>query len=372
MKYPKINDTIYFWFGANDTAGSGNDGASAVYDVRLGGASSSGAPTLSGNATLLTHANYPAGCYEVEIAVTVANGFAADGQYAVFSTLAVDAQNPTGFIGEFQVGPVQAILADGVAHGGTPGSSTATLALNNAWLRSNTSDAALHVTAKESAAITIDSSPGYTDALVELYASASTGGSYGGYALGIFGGGGDLSGGGAGPGIIISGGGSAGTDAGGDGIIIRGGAADPGVTVDGGTALRIEVNNPATTPGDAVKIRSFGFGKHDINLAGSGDMLGDLNGTVNGVGVYKKAVAVTKFMFAMKTSAGAAATGLTVTAAISKNGGAFAAVAGAVSELSGGWYYVDLTGTEMTADEVALKFTATGALQQDVKIRTQS
>lgn len=88
--------------------------------------------------------------------------------------------------------------------------------------------------------------------------------------------------------------------------------------------------------------------------------------------VYTKNVAVTGFMFAMVTSAGAAATGLTVAATISKDGGAFAAVAAAVAEVSGGWYKVDLAQAEMNADEIALKFTATGALQANVKIRTQS
>jgi hypothetical protein len=87
---------------------------------------------------------------------------------------------------------------------------------------------------------------------------------------------------------------------------------------------------------------------------------------------YKRAVAVTAFAFYMELTDGSPGTGLTVTATISKDGGAFAGVAGAVTEISAGWYEHDLTGTEMTADEIALKYTATGTKQRNIKIRTQS
>lgn len=87
---------------------------------------------------------------------------------------------------------------------------------------------------------------------------------------------------------------------------------------------------------------------------------------------YKRATAVTAFMFYMSLTDGTPGTGLTVTATISKDGGAFAGVAGAVTEVSAGWYKHNLTGTEMTADEVALKYTATGASQRNIKIRTQA
>jgi len=107
-QYATLEDTVYLWFGANDTAGSGNDGASAAYDVREGGATTSAAPVLSGTPDLLTHANYPAGCYEVVIAATAANGFAANKTYGVFCTLTVSSQNPTGFIGSFRLAPIPA------------------------------------------------------------------------------------------------------------------------------------------------------------------------------------------------------------------------------------------------------------------------
>jgi hypothetical protein len=78
--YHEIEDTVYFCASA--------------------------APVLSPTPSLLTDAGYPAGCYEVAVAATAANGFAADSTYAVFCTLAIDSQNPTGYIGSFTLSPV--------------------------------------------------------------------------------------------------------------------------------------------------------------------------------------------------------------------------------------------------------------------------
>jgi hypothetical protein len=98
-QHATIEDTVYFYFASNDTSGSGGDGATPLFDVREAGAAASAAPLLSGTPTLLTHANYPAGCHEIAVAATVANGFAADDTFGVFCTLAIDSQNPTGFVG---------------------------------------------------------------------------------------------------------------------------------------------------------------------------------------------------------------------------------------------------------------------------------
>lgn len=106
MQYETIENTVYHWFGSNNTAGSGADGSGAVWDVRLAGAAAGAAPVLSGSATLLTHANYTDGSYEIAVAATAANGFAAGSVYAVFCTLLVDSQNPTGFAGAFKLGGV--------------------------------------------------------------------------------------------------------------------------------------------------------------------------------------------------------------------------------------------------------------------------
>ena len=105
-QHATLEDTVYFWFAANDTSGSGGDGTTPLFDVREAGEAAGAAPLLSGTPTLLTHANYPAGCYEVAVAATAANGFAADDTFAVFCTLAIDGQNPTGFIGSCKLTPM--------------------------------------------------------------------------------------------------------------------------------------------------------------------------------------------------------------------------------------------------------------------------
>ena len=107
-QYAALDDTVYFWFAANDTSGSGGDGASPAADVRLAGAAADAAPVYSPTPVLLSHANYPAGAYEIAIAATAANGFAVNNTYALFCTLAIDAQNPTGFVGSFDLKPVEA------------------------------------------------------------------------------------------------------------------------------------------------------------------------------------------------------------------------------------------------------------------------
>lgn len=77
------------------------------------------------------------------------------------------------------------------------------------------------------------------------------------------------------------------------------------------------------------------------------------------------------FMMVDATDLNTPETGITVTATISKDGGAFAACTNAVSEVSGGWYKITLTSTEMTADSVAVKFTGTGCAQRNIAFRTQ-
>jgi hypothetical protein len=59
-------------------------------------------------------------------------------------------------------------------------------------------------------------------------------------------------------------------------------------------------------------------------------------------------------------------TGATVTVNISKNGGAFAAAAGAVSEVANGWYKVALTTADSnTLGDLAFRCTATSANDTD-------
>jgi hypothetical protein len=111
-QHATLEDTVYFWFASNDTSGSGDDGASAAAHVRLAGATISDAPILSPSPGLISHVTYPAGAYEVAVAATAANGFAAGNTYGVFATLAVDSQNPTGFIGSFSLDPIIANIVE--------------------------------------------------------------------------------------------------------------------------------------------------------------------------------------------------------------------------------------------------------------------
>jgi len=84
----------------------------------------------------------------------------------------------------------------------------------------------------------------------------------------------------------------------------------------------------------------------------------------------KKNVAVSKFPFYMELTAGGPATGKTVTVQVSKDGGAFATVSDTVTEISGGWYEVDLSATETNADTIAFKATATSCNQRNITFIT--
>lgn len=86
----------------------------------------------------------------------------------------------------------------------------------------------------------------------------------------------------------------------------------------------------------------------------------------------QKGVALSNFKFFMTDTADdiTAKTGLTVTAQIAKDGGAFATCSNSVSEISNGWYKITLTATEMNAAIVALRFSATGANTENITIVT--
>ena len=85
---------------------------------------------------------------------------------------------------------------------------------------------------------------------------------------------------------------------------------------------------------------------------------------------FAKGVAVTKFMVYMELTAGGAATGKTLTVQVAKDGAAFATIADSATEISGGWYEFDLSGTEMNANFVAIKITATATNQRNILIKT--
>jgi len=110
-QYATLEDTLYFGFVSNDTSGSAADGTTPLFDVRLGGAAASAIPVLSGTPDLLTHANYGPGAYEVAVAATAANGFAADSTYLVFVTVTADSQTPGACLGSFTLTPLATAAA---------------------------------------------------------------------------------------------------------------------------------------------------------------------------------------------------------------------------------------------------------------------
>ena len=85
-----------------------------------------------------------------------------------------------------------------------------------------------------------------------------------------------------------------------------------------------------------------------------------------------KNVALPDFEFLMVLSSDhvTGATGLTVTAQISKDGGAFANATNSVVEVSAGVYKIDWIQDEINVDTATFKFTATGADQRTITIFT--
>ncbi|MFH1241748.1 MAG: hypothetical protein V1689_05235 [Pseudomonadota bacterium] len=86
-----------------------------------------------------------------------------------------------------------------------------------------------------------------------------------------------------------------------------------------------------------------------------------------------KGVALSNFEFLMiQDDHVSVKIGATVSGFISQDGGPFAALTNAVSEVGRGVYKVNLTAAEMNADVITLVFTAGGADQRTVTIKTSA
>jgi len=334
MQYATLEDTVYLWFGANDTAGSGNDGASAAYDVREGGAATSAAPVLSGTPDLLTHANYPAGCYEVVIAATAANGFAANKTYGVFCTLTVSSQNPTGFIGSFRLAPIPANVTQwlGTAAAtptvaGVPEVDVTHLggaAQSATDLKDFADDGYDPATNKVQGVVLTDTVTTYTgntpqtgDAFARLGAPA---------------------------GASVSA----------DVAAVKSDTA--AILVDTGTTLDGKID---TIDGivDAILVDTA-----EIGAAGAGLTVITAK-TDNLPSGIKKNTALSAFEFVMVLTSDhyTAATGLTITAERSIDGGALGACANSATELSNGLYKIDLAASDLNGDVITLRFSSATA-----------
>jgi hypothetical protein len=86
----------------------------------------------------------------------------------------------------------------------------------------------------------------------------------------------------------------------------------------------------------------------------------------------KKNAALASFPFVMFDEDGNPATGKTVTAERSLDGAAFAGCANSPSEISAGAYKISLAASDLNADTVLLKFTATDCKTTFVQIVTQA
>lgn len=86
-----------------------------------------------------------------------------------------------------------------------------------------------------------------------------------------------------------------------------------------------------------------------------------------------KGVALAGFQFRMVLSSDGitGATGKTVTATRSLDGGALGACTNAPTELSGGLYTIDLSASDMNGTTVALRFTASGCIDSVITIVTE-
>ncbi len=86
----------------------------------------------------------------------------------------------------------------------------------------------------------------------------------------------------------------------------------------------------------------------------------------------QKNAAFNDLMFLMvdETDHATPETGLTVTGQVSKDAAAFGAVAGSIAEISNGIYAIDATAADMNADLLTFRFSATGADDTFITIKT--
>lgn len=99
----------------------------------------------------------------------------------------------------------------------------------------------------------------------------------------------------------------------------------------------------------------------------------DASGRIKVQSGIQKNTALTGFMLLMTDSTThAPKTSAAVTGTVSLNGGAFATLTNAVSEVSGGWYKVDLAAADVNADVVAFRFVASGADDSDISFKTSA
>lgn len=141
----------------------------------------------------------------------------------------------------------------------------------------------------------------------------------------------------------------------------------------------INANQGTTQPLNFTGIATSALVKSDmVDVAGSAVSTSTAQIGTNVVSVaaaasnIKKNTIVSNFTFVMTdATTNAPKTGLTVTATRSLDGGAFASCANAVSEIANGWYVITLAAADTNANNIALRFTGTGANDRDISLITQ-
>lgn len=154
------------------------------------------------------------------------------------------------------------------------------------------------------------------------------------------------------------------------GKVLGGGASS--ITGDGVRAASV-TGAVGSVTGAVGSVTGNVGGISGVSFPGNfGSLSIDTNGRVEIQSGVTKNVALNDFQFFMVLSTDhvTPATGLTITAQRSLDGGAFASCANAVTELANGVYTINLAASDMNAGVVTLKFTATGADQRTITIRT--
>lgn len=165
-------------------------------------------------------------------------------------------------------------------------------------------------------------------------------------------------------------------DCGNDGVHLKGAMCEHNSVYGGNAGTHIYNNGGWGIIDNGTAVSSHVLGP---NLAAHDNTSGDISLTATGsiqendvANKIKKNTVLAGFPFQMTDSTThLPKTGLTVTATRSLDGGAFGAAANSVSEISGGWYKIDLAATDTNADTIALNLTAPGADLTPLTIVTQ-
>lgn len=160
--------------------------------------------------------------------------------------------------------------------------------------------------------------------------------------------------------------------------------ADESLIIDATNAIVTILGSPAgaSLAADvaAVKSDTGAIKAKTDNLPASPASSGDVSSAQSAIiaampaplSTYKKNIAVTGYMFRLYDTSGAPATGLSPVVKVGKDGGALATSSNSASELTLGWYTIDLTSGEMNAKTVALNFAVSGAVSYGVVLQTDT